>query len=168
MSVAGVFRSRLTVLCCLGAWLLSGCGTVAGVLIAPVAIGVGTAVISAGVASASNASPKDLAVPGMGGTAIDYPITDVYRALINVAEADGRKIVETDEAGYALRVSYPFSLLANNWGGEITIHCVVDGYGTRVIFAHDGHDADSRVMKIEAKLLDDTQKWLGSQPGKGS
>jgi hypothetical protein len=167
MPVVDVLRSRLTLLCCLCAWLLSGCGTVAGVLIAPVAVGIGTAVISAGVASASNASPKDLAVPGIDGSAIDYPITDVYRALIHVAEADGRKIVEADEAAYALRVSYPFSLLANNWGGEISIHCVVDGYGTRVIFAHDGHDADSRVMKIEAKVLDDTLKWLG-KPAQGS
>ena len=103
----------------------------------------------------------------MDGSPIDYPITAVYRGLISVAEADGRKIIATDDAAYTFRVSYPFSLLDNNWGGEISISCVVDGYETRVLFQHDGHDAKSRVMKIEARMLDDTLKWL-RKPGSGS
>jgi hypothetical protein len=115
--------------------MVGGCGTVAGVLIAHAAIGIGTEVAAlTAVAVASNASPQDLATPGMDGSPIDYPITAVYRGLINVAENDGRKIVAMDDATYTLRVSYPFSLLHNNFGGEIPISCVVAGYGTRVMF----------------------------------
>ena len=103
----------------------------------------------------------------MDGSPINYPVTTVYRGLISVAEIDGRKIVATDDAAYTLRVSYPFSLLSNNWGGEIAISCIVDGYGTRVLFQDDGHDASSRVKKIEARMLDDTLKWL-RKPSSGS
>ena len=38
----------------------------------------------------------------------------------------------SDEATHTLRVSYPFSLVHNNWGGEITVSCVAEGQGTRV------------------------------------
>ena len=46
---------------------------------------------------------------------------------------------------------------------------VAAGSGTRVLFGDDGHDAPYRVKKIEARLLDDTLKWLHRQArGSGS
>jgi len=165
-------RLGALVLWCLCATLCAGCGSVAGVLIAPIVVGAVPAVVTAAAKVAdqaeSAANLRDPAVAEiLGGTPIDHSIDDVYRALIRVAETDGLVLVAEDPAAHKLRVSYPFSLLHNNWGGEITITCVAYGYGTRVLFENDGRDARSRVEKIEAKLLDGTLKWL-RQPGLGT
>lgn len=154
---------------CLCATLCAGCGSVAGVLIAPVIVGAVPVVVAAAAHVAdqaeSAANPQDPTVTEvLGGAPIDHPIDDVYRALIRVAGTYELELVADDPSAYKLRVSYPFSLVHNNWGGEITISCVVDGYGTRVLFENDGRDALPRIQKIEAKLLDGTLKWL-RQPG---
>jgi hypothetical protein len=117
-------------------------------------------------AAEADAAARDLAVAGMDGSPIDYPIAAVYRELVRVAESDGLKIVGTDDATYTLRVSYPFSLFRNNWGGEITVTCVAEGSRTRVLFMDDGHDAVPRLRKIEATMLDGALKSLG-QPKHG-
>ena len=143
-------RVRLLVLCLPFALLLGGCGMIAGMLIADA--------LHHNAWAAAEA--PDLAVTGMDGSPIDYPITAVYHELVRVAESDGLKIVGTDEVTYTLRVSYPFSLTQNNWGGEITITCVVERAGTRVLFKDNGHDFLPRVRKIEAKMLDRALKSL--------
>lgn len=140
------------VMCCVSTSLLCGCAGMAAVIVSQAA--------AAALLVGAGASPQDLAATGVDDSPIDYPIAAVYRGLTSVAEADGRKIVATDREAYTLRISYPFSLARNNWGDEITVTCVVDGAGTRMLFADDGHDAPARVQKIEAKLRSDTVNWL--------
>jgi hypothetical protein len=152
----------LAMACCLSAAMLCGCASVAANLAGQLV--VDAALATAGVPRATwKARPEDLAVVGMDGSPIDYPISAVYRGLVEVSDAAGLKVVAADDAAYTLRVSYPFSLAQNNWGGEITVKCVQDAYGTRVLFEDDGHDTPFRVKKLEARLLDDTLKWLQQQ-----
>ena len=117
-------------------------------------------------AAEADAKVRDLAVAGMDGSPIDYPIAAVYRELVRAAESDGLKIVGTDDRTYTLDVAYPFSLFRNNWGGEITVTCVAEGSRTRVIFKDEGHDAMPRVRKIEASMLDGALQSL-RQPKNG-
>jgi len=147
-------------LCVLWSFSLGGCSAVALAVATPIAVSAVTASAIAGVKVATEANPKDLSVAGMDGAPIRYPITDVYAGLLWATEAEGLTILTADASDYFLRVSYPFSLMYNNWGGEITISCFVDGYGTRVLFADNGRDAAGRVQKLESKLLDHTLKWL--------
>lgn len=161
LSMAGL-RMRLLVLCFPLALLLSGCGTVAialvntmgGMLIAD-AVGH-----DARAAARAAADARDMAVAGMDGSPIDYPIAAVYRELVRAAESDGLKIIDSDEPTYTLVVSYPFSLARNTWGGQFTVTCVVEGVGTRVQFQSNGNDAMPRVRKIEATMLDGALKAL--------
>lgn len=163
VSKAGL-RGCLVVLCCSPALLLGGCGAVAGALVGQLVGGALADAITHDARAAAEA--RDLAVAGMDGSPIDYPVAAVYRELVKVAESDGLKIIGTDDATYTLRVSYPFSLAQNNWGGEITVTCVAEGSLTRVLFKDDGHDAVPRVRKIEATMLDGALQSLG-QPKHG-
>lgn len=159
-------RLGLWLLCLLWALSQGGCSAVAVAVATPIALSVVTVGAVAGVKVATEANSQDLAVAGMDGSPIEYPITDVYAGLLWATEAEGLTILTADASDYFLRVSYPFSLMYNNWGGEITISCFVDGYGTRVLFADNGRDAAGRVQKLESKLLDHTLKWL-RQPSLG-
>ena len=159
-------RLGLWLLCLLWALSQGGCSALAIAVATPIVVSVVTAGAAAGVKVATEANPQDLAVAGLDGSPIGYPITDVYAGLLWATEAEGLTIITADASDYVLRISYPFSLIHNNWGGEITITCVVDGYGTRVLFADNGRDAVGRVQKVESKLLDHTLKWL-RQPGLG-
>ena len=146
--------------------LLGGCGTVAISL----AETMGGMLIADAISHDARAKARaadearDLEVTGMDGSPIDYPIAAVYRELVRAAESDGLKLVGADEVTYTVAVSYPFSLTQNNWGGEFTVTCVVEGSGTRVLFKDNGHDATARVRKIEAKMLDGAIKSL-REPG---
>jgi hypothetical protein len=153
-------RLGLWLLCLLWALSQGGCSSVAVVVATPIAVSLVTAAATAGVKVATEANPTDLSVAGMDGAPVPYPITDVYAGLLWSTEAEGLTILSADASDYVLHVSYPFSLLHNNWGGEITITCAVDGYGTRVLFADNGRDAAGRVQKLESKLLDHTLKRL--------
>ena len=53
---------------------------------------------------------------GMDGSPMEYPITDVYGALLWATEVEGLTLIMADASDYFLRVSYPFSLIYNNWG----------------------------------------------------
>lgn len=159
-------RLSLSLLCVLWALSLGGCGGLAFVIVAPIAQLAVDAALIAEVKSSNEPSPQELAVAGMDGSTIEYPIPDVYRGLLWAADAEGMTIITANEADYFLRVSYPFSLIHNNWGGEITITCVIDGSGTRVLFGDNGRDAAGRVQKLESRLLDQTMKRLRqSSPG---
>lgn len=85
----------VTVFCCLSALLLCGCAGAAPFLLGSLAAEA-VRVAAGGSTAPREPSPEDLAVAGMDGSPIDYPITVVYRGLIHVAEVDGRKIVATD------------------------------------------------------------------------
>lgn len=150
---------RWAALCCLCA-ALGGCAAVGFTVAAQVLSG---ALACAGEGDTICAGPD---IGGAAAVRVDYPSAAVYQGFLNVAEADGRRIVARDEAAQSLTVSYPFSLLANNWGGEIAIHCTADGQGTRVVFEHGRHDAAARVRKIEQKMLDDALAWLGQPAGR--
>lgn len=88
----------------------------------------------------------------------------VYAALVQTLESDGRTIVERDPAGGTLRVSYPFSLLHNNWGGMLTIACIAHGPDTVVTITSDAHDADTRVALIGDEILAALTKALQQSP----
>lgn len=155
-------RVQLLVLCFPLALLLSGCGTVAIALVNTMGGMLIADAVShdARAAAGAAAEARDMAVAGMDGSPIDYPIAAVYRELVRAAESDGLKIIGTDVVTYTLVVSYPFSLAQNSWGGEFTVACVVEGSGTRVQFTSNGHDAVPRVRKIEATMLDGALKAL--------
>lgn len=145
--------------CSLSAPMLGGCAAVAFI---GSEAAIGGAMTAVGVAPKVNwdASPEDLAAIGMEGSTVGSPITSVYHGLIRASDANGLKVIAADDAAYSLRLRYPFSLIANNWGGEIYVQCVVDGYGTRVEFQDNGNDTPYRVAKIEARLMRDTVKLL--------
>lgn len=149
---------RFAALGCLCA-ALSGCAALATTLGVQVLVGAAVCAAKGDVICAGES------VGGAHAVQVDYPSAAVYRGFVAVAEADGRKIVASDDTAQTLSVSYPFSLLANNWGGEIVIHCKAEGQGTRVLFEHGNHDAASRVKKIETRMLDEALGWLRHPAG---
>jgi hypothetical protein len=159
-SLPAAVRIGLRFLCLLWALSLAGCAAVALAVATQVAVSVVAVGAVGAVRVATEADPQDLAVPGMDGTPLGYPITDVYPGLLRASEAHGLTILAADASDYVLHVSYPFSLVHNNWGGEITITCAVDGYGTRVHFADNGRDAPGRLHKLESNLLIHTLEGL--------
>jgi hypothetical protein len=92
-----------------------------------------------------------------------YPVTDVYALVEQEVERNGRKIVERDAQSRWLLVSYPFSLLRNNWGGKLKITCTADELGTTVTVVGDGRDAVVRVRLIGEELLEDVDRALRRQ-----
>lgn len=154
---------RLAAICCLCA-TLGGCAAVAGAIAGQV---VATAIVG-GVTCAAKGE-VGCAAESLGGTSavqLDYPDGVVYRGFLSTAEVDGRNVVASDDAARSLTVSYPFSLLDNNLGGEITVRCTAEGTGTRVLFDHGHRDAASRVKKIEVKMLDEVRAWLEQPAGR--
>ena len=95
---------------------------------------------------------------------VGYTATDVYTAAEREAERNGRQIVERDASARMLRVSYPFSLLKNNWGGTIKLICLADAYGTTVVLFGDGRDALPRVRAIGQEMLGDLLAALRRLP----
>jgi len=93
-----------------------------------------------------------------------YPVATVYPTLRQTVERNGRTIVEPIDASYTLRVSYPFSLLANNWGGVITISCIAQGDATTVVFLGSGRDTNQRLQKIGDDIIRDLRAALDRQP----
>jgi hypothetical protein len=84
-----------------------------------------------------------------------YPVDDVYEQLAQGVEIGGRKLVEQEPSAHTLRVSYPFSLLKNNWGGSLKITCTTTEFGTTVTIQGDGRDVVPHVRTIGDEVLDD-------------
>jgi hypothetical protein len=95
---------------------------------------------------------------------VDLPAADVFAILEQEVEKNDRKIVERKPAACTLLLSYPFSLLKNNWGGTIKITCVADQYGTTVTVFGDGRDAVSRVRSMGDEIMADLADALRRQP----
>jgi hypothetical protein len=93
-----------------------------------------------------------------------YATPKVFGTLTQTVERNGRIIVESIPDSYTLVVSYPFSFLANNWGGNITIICIKEGFGTTVTIIGSGRDAKSRVKKIGDEILTDMTATLRQLP----
>ena len=93
-----------------------------------------------------------------------YPVSDVYVQLTQGVERNGRKIVEKDETAHTLLVSYPFSLLQNNWGGTLKITCAATEYGSTVTIQGDGRDAVPRVRAIGDEVLEEVGSALRRGP----
>lgn len=161
---------------CLSA-VLSGCGSMAGVVAEPILVGVVPHVVAAMASAAgrpppaSEPSPQDPAVPAaLEGEPIDFPIGAVFAALVRVAGMEGLEVRSVDEATSTLRVAHPASRLHGPSGGEITVTCTADGGSTRVAFKDDGRGAPEQVKALEARWLDSALKWLrqpGPDPGPG-
>lgn len=94
---------------------------------------------------------------------VGHAAPDVYALLEQEAEKNGRTIVERDAASLSLRISYPFSLLKNNWGGTMRITCVADASGTQVTIEGDGRDATTHVRAIGNEVLADLDGALRRQ-----
>jgi len=92
-----------------------------------------------------------------------YPVGDVYALLVQGVERNGRKLVEQDAASQSVLVSYPFSLLKNNWGGSIKITCTASEFGTTVTIQGDGRDVVPHVRSIGDEVLDDVGSALRRQ-----
>jgi hypothetical protein len=92
-----------------------------------------------------------------------YPVGDVYALLMQGVERNGRKVVEQDAALRSVLVTYPFSLLKNNWGGSLKITCVAGEFGTIVTIQGDGRDAVPRVRSIGDEVLEDVGNALRRQ-----
>lgn len=84
---------------------------------------------------------------------VPHDAATVYAALLKSLEGEGRTIVDRDPASGTVRVSYPFSLVRNNWGGTLTIVCSARGSDTEVTITSDGRDADTRVARIGDEIL---------------
>ena len=92
-----------------------------------------------------------------------YPVGDVYAQLVRSVESGGRKLVEQDAATRTLLVSYPFSLLKNNWGGTVRITCTATEFGTNVTIQGDGRDIVPHVRTIGDDVLEDVGNALRRQ-----
>jgi hypothetical protein len=92
-----------------------------------------------------------------------YPVGDVYAQLVHGVERSGVQLVEQDPATHTLLVSYPFSLLKNNWGGSMRITCAATEFGTNVTIQGDGRDVVSRVRKFGDDVLEDLGSALRRQ-----
>jgi hypothetical protein len=93
-----------------------------------------------------------------------YPVGDVYAQLVQGVERSGRKLVEEDAATRTLLVSYPFSLLKNNWGGSMRITCAATKFGSSVTIQGDGRDVIPHVRTIGDEVLEDVGNALRRQP----
>lgn len=136
--------------------LLQGCAAVLGVTAATVAVG--------GAAMAVNPDLEGLPREVTNRATFSYPTDEVYAVLTETVASDGRKIVEASPATYTLRVSYPFSFLANNWGGVITITCTADGAGTTLVIIGSGRDTTERLAKIGVEIIHDLRLALARLP----
>lgn len=87
-----------------------------------------------------------------------------YGLLKSEVERNGRAIVEHDDTAHTLLVSYPFSVLKNNWGGSLRITCTADESGTTVVITGDGRDDIVRVRKIGDEVLADLAAALRRLP----
>jgi len=95
---------------------------------------------------------------------VGYPAPEVYAQVEQSVEKNGRKIVERDAATLSLQVSYPFSLLKNNWGGTLRITCVADAWGTTVTIQGDGRDVTTHVRAIGNEVLGNLDSALRRLP----
>lgn len=93
-----------------------------------------------------------------------YPVTDVYEQLVKGAERSGRKIIEKDATSHTLLLSYPFSLLKNNWGGTLKITCAPTEFGSIVAIQGDGRDVVPHVRAIADEVLEEVGNALRRQP----
>ena len=151
MSRGGCCRAaRVTAAALLALSMLAGC---AEIMLATVTLGVAGAMSSPG--------PHWVETNRL---TVDHPAPDVYAILEKEVEKNDRKIVERNPAAGTLLVSYPFSLLKNNWGGTIKITCVADQYGTTVTVLGDGRDEVSHVRAIGNEIMGDVAEALRREP----
>jgi hypothetical protein len=136
--------------------LLQGCAVFWGVTAATVAVG--------GTAMAVDPDLEGLPKEVTNRAAFSYPVDEVYAVLNETVAGDGRKIVEALPATHTLRVSYPFSFLANNWGGVITITCMPEGSGTTLVIIGSGRDTTERLAKIGVEIIRDLRLALAGRP----
>jgi len=129
--------------------LLQGCVVLLGVQAAVGVIG-GTAVLT-------NPDMELIPKTEVSRETLAYPIALVFATLEHTVERNGRKIIEPLAASYALRVSYPFSLLTNNWGGVITVTCIPEGQDTTIVILGSGRDPVQRLEKIGVEIFHDVR-----------
>lgn len=136
--------------------LLQGCAVVSLAIAIPAVIGGTAMAVDPGLEVAPKAVTNK--------ATLAYPTSKVYSALAQTVERNGREIVESTPAKYTLRVSYPFSLLANNWGGVITITCVPEGSDTTITILGSGRDSNHRLQKIGDEVVNDLKMFLILEP----
>ncbi len=93
-----------------------------------------------------------------------HPAAQVYATLLLTVERNGRAIVESRPAAYALHVSYPFSWLSNNWGGVLTITCAPNDDTTLLLVVGSGRDSTARLRLIGDEIIVDLTDALAHLP----
>jgi hypothetical protein len=78
---------------------------------------------------------------------VAQPAAEVYAVIEPLAGQNGRHILQRDAVAGTLRLSYPFSLLKNNWGGTLRIVCTAGDAGTTITIFTDGRDAAARTAR---------------------
>ena len=119
--------------------------------------------IAAGVTVAVSPDLEPLPKTETHRASLAYPIATLYATLQHTAAQNGRAVVETIDESHSLRVSYPFSLFTNNWGGVITISCIGEDPGTTIVFLGSGRDTNQRLLKIDDEILHDLRDALALQ-----
>ena len=138
--------------------LLEGCAAVAAGAIASGAI----------IGGAQLAVDPDLApLPRevTNRTTFYRPAVQVYEVLLTTVERNGRTIVGTEPSAYVLRVSYPFSLFSNNWGGVLTLTCVPRDDATLLLVVGSGRDTTARLRRIGDEIVSDLGAALDRTSG---
>lgn len=93
-----------------------------------------------------------------------YPLADVYGLVGPELEHNGRKVSSRDDDAHSALVSYPFSLLKNNWGGSIRLTCTATEFGTTVVIDSDGRDIEAHVRAVGDEVLADLERALRQRP----
>lgn len=131
---------------------LQGCAAVYGV--------VAVAAAAGGTEMAVDSDLEPLPKEVLKTASLPYPVAKVYAALLQSVERDGRTIVEASPLTTTLRVSYPFSFLANNWGGVMIVSCTEDDRGTKLMVIGSGRDTAARQRPIAVEIIHDLELAL--------
>ena len=135
--------------------LLAGC-------VAGGAAALGTVVAGARMASEPDYAP--LAREVTDRVTFHRPAPQVYEALIATVERNDRRIVGSEPDAYLLRVSYPFSMQTNHWGGVLTLSCVPEGTSTALVIVGSGRDGTARLRQIGDEIVSDLGAALERTP----
>lgn len=144
------------------AWLLlllQGCAGLATVAAVELAV-----VVAGGAKMAVDPDTTPLPKEVTNRATFYRPAAQVYEVLLTTVERNGRSIVGTEPSAHVMRVSYPFSLLTNNWGGVLTLTCVPQDDATLLLVVGSGRDTTARLRKIGDEIVADLGEALARMP----
>jgi hypothetical protein len=123
----------------------------------------GVPVLLAGAAMAVNPDYAPLDKEVTNQALFLHPAPQVYATLLATIERDGRRVVEANPLALTIRVSYPFSLAANHWGGVLTVACEAHDAQTLLRIVGSGRDGIALVRPIGDAIIRDLAAALAAQ-----